>query len=99
PPLAVVILAAGVVAGAVGLITGTAWLALGWLPVAGYAALVLAGGLAIGSGLPLAARLLLPAVLATMHVCWGAGFVLEAVTRRRSRATATPGTAPQRTSR
>jgi succinoglycan biosynthesis protein ExoA len=44
------------------------------LPV-GYVAAVLVGAAVEGRGLPLAGRLTLPAVLATMHLSWGAGFL------------------------
>lgn len=42
---------------------------------AGYAAAVTVGGLAVGAGLPPAARLRVPVALATMHLSWGAGFL------------------------
>jgi glycosyltransferase involved in cell wall biosynthesis len=44
------------------------------LPV-GYFVLVLAGSLVVGRGLPLRSQLLLPVVLVTMHMSWGAGFL------------------------
>jgi len=69
----------GVVVGtAAGLLSigGPAWLALGWLAPIGYALLVTFGGLWISRGSPVAIRLRVPAVLATMHGCWGLGFLL-----------------------
>lgn len=67
PPVALV----GIVAGAVG---GLAWRPLLVLPL-GYAGLIGLGGVLIGAqeGAKVAARM--PAVLATMHLSWGAGFL------------------------
>lgn len=67
PPTALVLVAVGAVG-------ALAWRPLLVLPV-GYAALVALGGVAIGArhGAEVAARM--PAVLATMHLCWGAGFL------------------------
>lgn len=67
PPVALL----GVAAGAVG--------ALFWWPSAvlpaGYAGLLVAGSAVEGRGLTVAARVRLPLVLGTMHLCWGAGFL------------------------
>jgi succinoglycan biosynthesis protein ExoA len=41
----------------------------------GYLALVLAGSVYVGRGLPVRSRLVLPAVLITMHMSWGTGFL------------------------
>ncbi|REE98368.1 glycosyltransferase family 2 protein [Thermomonospora umbrina] len=69
PPLAVVAMAAGAVAGALGF-----W--PGWLLPGGYVAVIMVGGsLATGRGLPLPALMRLPMVYATMHVSWGIGFL------------------------
>lgn len=67
PPTAVVLVAGGAVG-------ALAWRPLLALPL-GYAALVAVGGVAIGArhGAQVAARM--PAVLATMHLFWGAGFL------------------------
>jgi glycosyltransferase involved in cell wall biosynthesis len=67
PPITVV----AVLAGAAG---GLAWRPLWTVPLA-YAAAVSVGGVVIGAreGIPVAARV--PAVLATMHLAWGAGFL------------------------
>lgn len=68
PPVTVVAVAAGT---AVGL--------AGWRPALlaplGYATGVLAGSVVVGRGLPLRSRVWLPAVLATMHMSWGVGFL------------------------
>ncbi len=63
---------AGVVVGAVAGVAVTPWAFV--LP-AGYAAVLVAGSVVIGSGLGVADRLWLPAVLATMHLSWGVGFI------------------------
>ncbi|MBG6086644.1 glycosyltransferase family 2 protein [Actinomadura viridis] len=68
PPLAVVAIAAGVVAGAFGF-----W--PGWLLPGGYAAAIVAGAVVEGRGLPPAAWIRLPLVFATMHLSWGVGFL------------------------
>jgi hypothetical protein len=67
--------AVGIVAGLTAA-AGPGWLALGWVAPAGYAAGTVAAGLAVGRGLPARARAWLPAVLATMHTTWGAGFIV-----------------------
>jgi succinoglycan biosynthesis protein ExoA len=63
---------AGVVLGTVAGVAVTPWAFV--LP-AGYVALVVAGSAVTGSGLGLRERLRLPAVLATMHLSWGVGFI------------------------
>jgi glycosyltransferase involved in cell wall biosynthesis len=68
PPLAVL----GVVAGLVGSTFLSLWTLT--LPL-GYLVLVLAGSAAVGRGLPLRARFVLPIVLVTMHMSWGVGFL------------------------
>ncbi len=67
PPVAVVVVAVGA---AGGLVRRPLWV----LPLA-YAAVVTAGGIAIGAreGAAVASRV--PAALATMHMAWGAGFL------------------------
>lgn len=67
PPVALVVLAAGTLG-------GTLWRPLLLLP-AGYAAAVGVGGVVVGAkhSPRIAARV--PAVLATMHLAWGAGFL------------------------
>ncbi len=63
----------------------TAWTLL--VP-AGYAAVVAAGALTAGRGLPAGARLRVPVALATMHMCWGFGFVTSPRSLAREVATA-----------
>ncbi len=83
PPLAVLVMLAGTlvgVAGLVGLAVASGWI---WpvLAIAGFAvpAMYLAGVLGVTASalrllrLPVATRL--PLALATMHVCWGIGFL------------------------
>jgi succinoglycan biosynthesis protein ExoA len=67
PPIAVLGVVAGLAAA-----PATLWALT--LP-AGYAVLVLGGSVVIGRDLPPRARVLLPGVLASMHLCWGAGFL------------------------
>ena len=77
PPLAVLAMAAGIVAGLAGLAAGgpLRWLALGFVIPAGYLAGVLAVTVTAARSLapPVLARL--PAAVITMHVCWGVGFL------------------------
>lgn len=68
PPAAVCAIAAGLVVGA----AVTPWAFL--LP-AGYLAAITAGSVPAGKGLSLGARLRIPVALATMHMCWGYGFL------------------------
>lgn len=67
-PAAVCAIAAGVVVGA----AVTPWAFV--LP-AGYLAAITVGSVPAGKGLSLGARLRIPVALATMHVCWGYGFL------------------------
>lgn len=67
PPATVVALVAGTALG----ISGHR---VGWAAPAGYAALIL-GAAASAGGLPVPARAALTAVLPTMHLAWGAGFL------------------------
>jgi hypothetical protein len=80
PPIAVVAITVGVVAGAVGF-----W--PGWILPGGYAAAIIAGSVPTGRGLPLSAWLRLPIVYATMHLSWGVGFLLSPPSLGRSRET------------
>jgi glycosyltransferase involved in cell wall biosynthesis len=93
-------LAAPAVTGAVGLgsllgllavmgvvlgVLGASWLLAGFLGPIGYAAGVLVATYFMGRGLPWRARVLLPAVVATMHLSWGAGF-LRSIPRSQNRS-------------
>jgi hypothetical protein len=93
PPIALAAIAAGTVLGVAGLMFGWPFLLLGLAAPLGYLAAVLAGALATSSGLPSAARLALPAVYATMHLAWGAGFLTSP--RRLRPAAPAPATATQ----
>ncbi|MER5775828.1 glycosyltransferase family 2 protein [Streptomyces sp. NPDC002039] len=68
PPTAVCAIAAGVVAG----VAVTPWALV--VP-AGYLAAIVAGSVPAGKGLSLKARAQIPVALATMHMCWGFGFL------------------------
>jgi glycosyltransferase involved in cell wall biosynthesis len=78
PPLAVLGITTGTVAG----IAGFRW---GLLLPGGYLAGVLAGSAIIGRDLPPRARLWLPLVFATMHGSWGLGFLLSPRSLRTDR--------------
>lgn len=67
PPVAVLLIAGGAVG-------GLAWRPLWALPL-GYAAAVTAGGAWISRGKGPGVLARMPAVLATMHMTWGAGFL------------------------
>lgn len=75
PPVMVVLVGVGLLVGLVGLLVGSpaAWALL--LP-GGYLLAVVGASFVAGAGLGWRARLALPAVLATMHVSWGAGFLV-----------------------
>ena len=68
PPAATV----AVLAGAALALTGRR---IGLVPPAGYAVAVAAASVVTGRGLPAGVRLRLPLVFATMHHCWGWGFL------------------------
>jgi succinoglycan biosynthesis protein ExoA len=77
PPAAVLAMAAGIAAGVAGLAAGGAlrWLALGFaMPVVYLAGILAVTGKAARTLAP-PVLLRLPAALATMHVCWGLGFL------------------------
>jgi hypothetical protein len=79
PPVAVVTIAAGTAAGVVGQVIGSPWLRLGFVAPAGYVAGVLVGSQLVAGEEPpadLEERAWLPLVVATMHLTWGAGFLL-----------------------
>jgi succinoglycan biosynthesis protein ExoA len=74
-PVVTASVGAGTVAGLIGVLGGPRWLTLGWLVPAGYASGEAVAGVVEGRDLPWRARAWLPAVLATMHLSWGAGFL------------------------
>ncbi|GAA4988792.1 hypothetical protein GCM10023317_15080 [Actinopolymorpha pittospori] len=77
PPLAVLGCAVGLVVGLVGAFAGLPWLLLGFVIPVVYALGVIAGSILFGRGMSLAGRLWLPVVAATMHMTWGAGFLVS----------------------
>lgn len=84
PPLLVLDVGASIVVGALqatGVLTGTASLAatLVYLPVAAYAVLIVAVAAGAGGGRGWRDKLWTLAVLPTMHLAWGAGFVAGAL--------------------
>lgn len=87
PPVVAGVVAAGTLAGVLGLLTGSRRLTAGWLLPVGYAGAVTAASLPEGSDLPPRARAWLPIVVMTMHLSWGAGFLrnVEADERPGSR--------------
>jgi hypothetical protein len=75
PPVVVVAAGLGTASGVAALLGAPGWLQLGWLLPGGYGVGVLAAAAVEGRGLPARARAWLPAVIATMHWSWGAGFL------------------------
>lgn len=75
PPLTLVAVAGGAIVGTVGLATGSRLLAVGLLLPAGYAAADVMASVRAARGLPWSSARWLPAVFATMHASWGAGFL------------------------
>ncbi|PRY01455.1 glycosyltransferase family 2 protein [Allonocardiopsis opalescens] len=75
PPLLVLALLAGTLAGAAGLAAGWWPALLGFAAPAGYLLAVLAASAAVGRGLKGTARLWLPVAVVTMHLSWGTGFL------------------------
>jgi hypothetical protein len=75
PPVTLLAIAAGLVAGLLGALTGPGWLALGFAVPAAYLAGVLA--VTASAARRLAPRVLarLPAALVVMHMSWGLGFL------------------------
>jgi hypothetical protein len=76
PPLAVVGIGAGTLAGLVGALGGPSWLRLGWSAPVGYVIIVAAGSQLIAGDADRRERAWLPLVVATMHLSWGAGFLV-----------------------
>jgi succinoglycan biosynthesis protein ExoA len=76
--------AVGVLLTLLGVATGP-WLLAGFLAPLGYLGGVLVATLLMGRGLPRRARVLLPAVVLTMHLSWGTGF-LRSIPRAQRRS-------------
>jgi glycosyltransferase involved in cell wall biosynthesis len=74
-PVAAVAVAVGVVVAAVGAATSLPWLALAAIVPVGYLAGVVVASLTHVRDLQLRSLLLLPGVLATMHMAWGTGYL------------------------
>jgi glycosyltransferase involved in cell wall biosynthesis len=77
PPLTVLGIAAGGLAGSVGSALDNRILKLGWLAPLGYPLLILAGSLT-ARNVPAQVRARLPVVLLAMHLAWGLGFLVGA---------------------
>lgn len=75
PPAAVVGLGFGIAAGVAGLASGRRRLRLGLAAPVVYAAFLAVAAARMPSSLPPGARARVPAVLAVMQMCWGAGFL------------------------
>lgn len=75
PPLALIAVAGGTAMGLAGLATGSRPLLLGFVFPAGYLAANLVASARAARGLPASSARWLPAVFATMHGSWGAGFL------------------------
>ena len=75
PPVATAAILAGTAVGMVGVAAAAPVLAWGFVPPVAYGAGVVAAAAVEGRGLPWRARAWLPAVLATIHVSWGSGFL------------------------
>jgi hypothetical protein len=75
PPLALIGVAGGTLLGVAGLATGSRALLLGFALPAGYLAADLVASARAARGLPWRSARWLPAVFATMHGAWGAGFI------------------------
>jgi GT2 family glycosyltransferase len=82
PPAALSVIAAGTAAGLAGLASlvaggpgGAAWLALGLVTPATYLAGIVCVAAVLARAVPPAVRARVPLALATMHMCWGAGFL------------------------
>jgi succinoglycan biosynthesis protein ExoA len=75
PPLALMGVVGGTVLGVAGLVTGTRGLLAGFALPAGYLASDVLASARAARGLPVSSSRWLPAVFATMHASWGAGFL------------------------
>jgi succinoglycan biosynthesis protein ExoA len=76
PPVATLAIAVGSLLGAVGSLTSSRFLRLGWVAPAGYVSVVVGGAAITSRSMSEAARVRLPLVLAVTHLSWGAGFLV-----------------------
>jgi hypothetical protein len=76
PPLTLLGVLTGSVAGLLGVVVDSRLLRVGFLAPAGYLALIIGGSVATARPMSAAARLRLPLVLAATHLAWGAGFLV-----------------------
>jgi succinoglycan biosynthesis protein ExoA len=74
-PAVVLAVGAGLLLGALGLVTGLTWLAAALVAPIAYLAGVVIASLTHSRDLPLRSLVLLPGVLATMHLAWGTGYL------------------------
>ncbi len=84
PPVAVVGLVVGTVAGVAGALSGVGWLLVGFAAPLGYLLLIVAGSVGLVRQVPAAVLVRLPLVLAVTHLAWGAGFLLGLPASRRT---------------
>jgi hypothetical protein len=98
PPAAVSLIIAGTAVGIAGLAALAAgapaavgWLALGLIIPVTYLAGITAVAVVFGRGLTPGVRARAPVALATMHLCWGAGFLTSRRTLLRRRSGSTRG--------
>jgi succinoglycan biosynthesis protein ExoA len=75
PPVVTGAVLAGTLSGIAGLVTSVPWLRWGWAAPAGYGTGVLIASAVETGDLTWKARAWLPAVLATIHLSWGSGFL------------------------
>ena len=75
PPLTLLAVLGGSVAGLLGVVFDSRLLRIGFLAPAGYLALIIGGSSVTARPMSPAARLRLPLVLAATHLAWGAGFL------------------------
>jgi succinoglycan biosynthesis protein ExoA len=76
PPLTLLGVLTGSVAGLLGVVVDSRLLRVGFLAPVGYLALIIGGSVATARPMSAAARLRLPLVLTATHLAWGAGFLV-----------------------
>jgi hypothetical protein len=98
PPAACALNLAGLLLGVAGLAAGVPALAFGFTVTVIYLLGVIGAGLGLSRAAGLAVRLRIPLILATMHMCWGAGFLTspKRLARRTRSATVASPLAPAR---